>query len=80
MASSAVQQLTNGTYRTVELLELIAKKLGCNSSEISDIMSTYSYQNIVASSAVQQSVNGLYRSMELLGDCNSNKTDQKNRF
>lgn len=36
------------------------------SSSISSIMSTFSYQNIMASSAPQQQVNGAYRMVELL--------------
>lgn len=45
---------------------IIPARADSYASDICSIMSTYSYQNIMASSAVQQSVNGLYRSMELL--------------
>ena len=65
-AKSAPQQQVNGTYRTVELLEQIALKLGCNSSKVSSIMSTYTLTNSRADSAPQQAVNGSYRTVELL--------------
>ena len=65
-ASSAPQQLVNGLYRNVELLELIALKMGCDYSDVSSIHSRLSRQDSSASSAVQQGVNGLYRSVELL--------------
>ena len=35
-------------------------------SDISSVMSTFSYQNIMSSSAPQQEVNGAYRMVELL--------------
>ncbi|MBE5767801.1 MAG: hypothetical protein E7335_11730 [Clostridiales bacterium] len=65
-ADSAPQQQVNGSYRTVELLEVIAHEKGCSSSSVSSIMSTFSLQNIYADSAVQQAVNGAYRTVELL--------------
>ena len=63
---SAPQQQVNGTYRTVELLELIALKLGCSSSSVSSIMSSFSINNYSCKSAPQQVVNGTYRTVELL--------------
>ena len=65
-ASSAPQQLTNGNYRCVELLELIALQVGCDYSSVNDIHSSFRSGNSSANSAVQQSVNGLYRMVELL--------------
>ena len=70
LANSAYQQIVNGTYRTVELLNLIAGKpistfnrRGINTSSV---MSSFSTQDILADSAIQQAVNGTYRTVELL--------------
>ena len=65
-ADSAPQQLVNGNYRTVELLELIALQLGCSYSDVNEVHSSFASGNRSAGSAVQQSVNGLYRTVELL--------------
>ena len=66
---SASQQQVNGTYRTVEMLEIIAKELdsgGRYSSQISSVMSNYALNNYSCKSAVQQAVNGTYRTVEML--------------
>ena len=63
LANSAVQQQVNGFYRTVELLDLIARDMGINTSSV---MSSFSTQDILANSAYQQTVNGTYRTVELL--------------
>lgn len=52
-ASSAPQQQVNGSYRMVELLEVMAKEEDYSSSKISSIMSSFTLQNISASSAPQ---------------------------
>ena len=66
MANNLYQQQLNGIYRTVQLLEKIALKLGCNSSKVSSIMSEFSYQNTMANNIYQQQLNGYYRTVELL--------------
>ena len=63
MASSAYHQTANGTYRTVELLNLIATDMKLDTSSI---MSDFRVQEIMASSAPQQTANGTYRTVELL--------------
>ena len=66
---SAVQQAVNGNYRTVEMLEIIAKELdtkGTYSSSISSVMTSFTLNNISCKSAPQQEVNGTYRTVEML--------------
>ena len=63
MSKNIYQQICNGTYRTVELLNLIAKKKGCSTSSI---MSDFSYQNTMSKNIYQQICNGTYRTVELL--------------
>ena len=63
MASNINQQICNGTYRTVELLNIIAQQHGCSTGSI---MSDYSYHNTMASNINQQICNGTYRTVELL--------------
>ena len=66
---SAPQQQVNGSYRTVEMLEVIAKILdtkGKYASEISDVMYSYTMNNYSCKSAPQQVVNGTYRTVEML--------------
>ena len=65
-AKSAPQQEANGAYRCVELLELIAARVGVSSATISSIHSSFTTGNIRANSAEQQKANGLYRMVELL--------------
>ena len=67
-ASNIYQQICNGTYRTVELLEVIAYELdtkGVYSSTISSIHSTFSRQDTRSGNIYQQICNGTYRSTEL---------------
>lgn len=66
---SAIQQQVNGTYRTVEMLEVIAHELDYSNNydkDISSIMSTFALNDYSCKSAEQQAVNGYYRSVELL--------------
>ena len=66
---SAVQQEVNGVYRSVEMLEIIAKladSTGAHSGEIASVMSSYTLNNYSCKSAVQQAVNGSYRMVEML--------------
>ena len=65
-ASSAPQQIANGAYRCVELLELIAAEAGVSSTTIQSIHSSFVSGNRSASSAPQQHANGMYRCVELL--------------
>lgn len=68
-ANSAVQEQVNSTYRTAELLFLIAKKLDKDNTynnEIVLIESTFTLRNSTANSAPKQMVNGLYRTVEIL--------------
>lgn len=53
---SAPQQKVNGTYRTVEMLEIIAKEVDTGNkytSDISSVMSNYRLSNYSCESAVQ---------------------------
>ncbi len=63
IANNINQQICNGTYRTVELLNILAKQKGCSTSSI---MSDFSYQDTVADNIFQQICNGTYRTVELL--------------
>ena len=69
MAKNIYQQICNGTYRTVELLEVIARILDeddAYGSTIRSIHSSYSHQDTMAKNIYQQICNGTYRSTELL--------------
>ena len=63
MSNNINQQICNGTYRTVELLNIIASQNGCSTSSI---MSDFSYQNTMSKNIYQQICNGTYRTVELL--------------
>ena len=63
MSKNIYQQICNGTYRTTELLNIIAKQHGCSTSSI---MSDFSYQNTMSNNIYQQICNGTYRTTELL--------------
>ena len=63
MANNINQQICNGSYRTVELLNAIATKMGCSTSSI---MSNFNYRDSMANNINQQICNGSYRSVELL--------------
>ena len=68
-ASSAPQQLVNGTYRTFEISYIIAQILntdGSYSNAISTVWDSYRSGNTSSSSASQQAVNGAYRSFYAL--------------
>ncbi|MCQ2437631.1 MAG: hypothetical protein MJ099_04480, partial [Clostridia bacterium] len=68
-SSSASRQAVNGTYRTVNLLEIIVYELdttGEFAGYIQNVMSDFSYYDGTSSSAPQQQVNGHYRTVELL--------------
>lgn len=68
-SNSAIQEQVISTYRTFDLLVLIAEKLdedGEYAYDISSIESTFRSQDNNASGAPQQLVNGLYRSVEIL--------------
>ena len=69
MAKNIYQQICNGTYRAVELLEVIARILDeddAYGSTIRSIHSSYSHQDTIAKNIYQQICNGTYRSTELL--------------
>ena len=63
MANNIYQQICNGTYRTVELLNILAKQKGCSTS---GIMSNFSHRDTMADNINQQICNGKYRTVELL--------------
>ncbi|MEG2357157.1 MAG: hypothetical protein RSC40_09390, partial [Clostridia bacterium] len=66
---SAPQQTVNGSYRTLEMLEIVAKLLdtsGSYANEISSVMSSFVTNNYSCDSAPQQAVNGTYRTVEML--------------
>ncbi len=63
MSKNIYQQICNGTYRTVELLDVIAQQNGCSTSSI---MSDYSYRDTMSKNIYQQICNGTYRTVELL--------------
>ena len=63
IANNINQQICNGTYRTVELLNILAKQKGCSTSSI---MSDFSHQDTMADNIFQQICNGRYRTVELL--------------
>ena len=63
MSDNVYQQICNGTYRTVELLNIIAKQHGCSTS---GIMSDFSHRNTMSDNIYQQICNGTYRTVELL--------------
>ena len=61
--------MVNGTYRTFEILYVIANKVdatGAYRSTISDIYDSYRSQNRSADNVYQQIVNGTYRTFEML--------------
>ena len=63
MSSNINQQICNGTYRTVELLNIIAQQVGGSTSSV---MSNFSYRDTMSSNINQQICNGTYRTVELL--------------
>ena len=58
----------NGTYRTFEILYIIAQMLdnGSWTKAINTVWDSYRSGNNSASSAAQQQVNGSYRTFEIL--------------
>lgn len=67
--SSASQQAANGSYRAVELLNIIAKQLdkkGKYTGTIATIILDWYNNDSSSTSAVQQEVNGLYTCVKLL--------------
>ncbi len=68
-ASNINHQILNGTYRTVQLLEIIAYELdtsGAFSDYISDVMDTLRKNDSSASNINQQILNGCYRTVQML--------------
>jgi hypothetical protein len=63
MSDNVYQQIVNGTYRTVELLNLIAEDEGISTSSV---MSDFSFRDTMSDNVYQQIVNGTYRTVELL--------------
>ena len=66
MSKNIFQQTQNGTYRTVQLLELIARQIGCPSSSVSNVMSDFRHYDIMSKNINQQIQNGTYRTVQLL--------------
>ena len=66
MANNIYQQIQNGTYRTVQMLEVIARKFGCPSSSIDRVMSDFRHGDTMANNIYQQIQNGTYRTVQML--------------
>ena len=64
--SSAVQEMALGSYRMVDMLEIIALEEGVSSTTVFAIEDLLSENNAKLDGAPQQTTNGLYRSAELL--------------
>ena len=67
-ADNIYQQICNGTYRTTELLTIIAYELdtsGAYASQIRSVQSSFSSQSTRADNIYQQICNGTYRTTEL---------------
>jgi hypothetical protein len=65
MANNINQQIQNGTYRTVQLLEIIANRLK-SSSATASVMSDFKHYDTMANSIFQQIQNGTYRTVQML--------------
>ena len=63
MSKTIYQQICNGTYRSVELLNIIAQQHGFSTSSV---MSDFSYRDTMSKNIYQQICNGTYRTVELL--------------
>ena len=66
MADNIYQQIQNGTYRTVQLLEIMAKKMDCSYSSVNDVMADFRHNDVMADNIYQQIQNGTYRTVQLL--------------
>ena len=66
MANNIYQQIQNGTYRTVQMLELIAREFDCPSSSVDRVMSDFRHGDVMANKIYQQIQNGTYRTVQML--------------
>ena len=69
MSDTVHQQIVNGTYRTVDMLAIVAAELDRDEqykSKIADVLEARRHQNVMSDTVYQQAVNGTYRTVDML--------------
>ena len=69
MADNVYQQISNGGYRTVDMLAIIARELdgaGSYGSQIDSVMDDRRHYDVMANNVYQQISNGRYRTVDML--------------